>query len=159
MKIFVIIIIVVILIHSFRAFANNWKLETDGGFVTVENISKLAQALKETGEDGSFWVILVPGTSKSDGFDANLQFSLQKGSLGIDWVLLAKRNIQDSKKFIKIAESHNLSISKIEENGVEYLRAEGPVNLSDVATNILNEMYGIDSTIEMPLIITGFEWK
>lgn len=159
MKIFLLIIIVVILLYGYRVYASKPQLETEGGFVTTKDIPLLVKTLQKEGNEGAFWVILIPGTSKSDDYDANLQFSVDKNAVGMDWVLIAERNKLDKEIFVKVVESHNLTVKKLSGNGVEYLRVEGSENFPMLAEEVLRELYGINSDIEMPLIITGLDWK
>lgn len=133
-------------------------LETDGGFVTMGDVPVLLHALKSTGTDGSFWVLLVPHTAFGDGLSANLQFSIQNGTLGLDWVLIAKRNIKDKDKFENMIKRSGYEYTKHEMNQVRYLRVTHVANFAKVARSILNKLYGVKPNEYLRLIITGFKW-
>lgn len=62
---------------------------------TVDDTHDIAEALRHRGKNGDFVVFLVPGTEHHDGCSANLQYSVENDRPGLDWVLLAERNIED----------------------------------------------------------------
>ena len=159
MKIIAFIIILSVLAYCFRAYAGSKQIDTDGGLVTLKDIPELVAKLNKQGENGSFWVVLIPGTSKSDGYDANLQFSVEDGSIGLDWVLIADRNVQDKESFVEISNKNDLEIQELAGNGVKYVRVVGSSVFSKLAKEVLENMYGVSNETEMQLIVTGFEWK
>jgi hypothetical protein len=134
------------------------NLDTDGGFVTVADLPKLVDRLAKTGKDGAFWVVLVPGTARSDGLAANLQVSIERGVIGMDWVLIAQRNIEDSSRFLALVTVHKLRTKKLSGNNVRYLRVEPSENLAALCAEVLTKMYGVAVMTNMRLIITGFDW-
>ena len=57
------------------------------------------------------------------GQDLNLQFSIEEGKPGFDWVLLAPKNIQDQEKFVSYAQAMGFKVVKKSGKGVDYYRA------------------------------------
>ena len=57
------------------------------------------------------------------GQDLNIQFSIEEGEPGFDWVLLAPKNIQDQEKFVSYAQAVGFEVVKKSGNGVDYYRA------------------------------------
>ncbi|WP_220756181.1 hypothetical protein [Shewanella colwelliana] len=155
---FVVIVgLAIVAFFIFRSSDDN-VLETDGGMVTVGDMSKLVSSLKASGSNGSFAVVLVPGTAGSDGYDANLQFSIANEKVGFDWVLLAERNIKDKEKVISLAKSNGMSCVSGTMNEVNFVRCSGRDEYAELGQKVLKEIYGVSSNQEMPLIITDFVW-
>ena len=132
--------------------------ETDGGFVTVADFPRLVDRVAKTGKDGAFWVVLVPATARSDGFAANLQVSIERGVVGMDWVLIAQRNIEDRSKFVRLVTARKLRPKELNGNGVRYLRVETSEDLAALCAEVLKTTYGVTDATRMRLIITGFSW-
>ena len=135
------------------------RLETDGGFVGTQDFPALFAALKATGKEGAFWVVLVPGTAKGDGYAANLQFSIEDNELGMDWVLIAQSNLELKENFVRIATAENLKVREVERNGVKYLRATGGRDWPSIGKKFLVHTFGEHRTAKMQLIITDFTWR
>ncbi len=158
MKLLIIIFLVVIAAMGVRAFSSPKTLDTDGGLVSLDDISRLVARLEADGQDGSFWVLPIPDTAGKDGYDANLQVSIEDGAIGLDWVLIAERNVNDKAQFLKIAAEHGLEVKSLAGNGVDYLRIEESTNIAELSKYLLQKMYNVNDTTKMQLIITGFNW-
>ena len=157
MKILIALAVVsVIAIFLFRVMSAN---DTDGGFVSIDDFPELVTAIQKTGKDGAFWVVLIPGTALKDGLAANLQYSMENGVLGLDWVLIADRNISERKKFVQIVEKLGHRVDLKEGNGVQYLRVVEVKNMPELGQIVLKQLFGTDSSQKLNLIITNFKWK
>jgi hypothetical protein len=152
-------VILIVALFLFRARMGSGPLETDGGFVSTTDFPALINALQETGTDGSFWVVLVPGTHGADGYAANLQFSIEANELGMDWVLLAESNRHLKYEFLAFCANEGLSVRELQSNGVKYVRATGAKAWPGIGEKLLLRMFGSDRTASMQLIVTGFEWR
>jgi hypothetical protein len=158
MKIAVALLIALACVVAIWYFTRQVTSDTDGGFVTTRDFPALVSALKETGGPGSFWVVLVPGTAKADGYTANLQYSIEDGVVGLDWVLIAERNLEDKQRFLDVAHSAGAKIEEKEGNGVRYLRATGTPDLTGLGREILQRLYAVKPDDNLQLIVTGFKW-
>lgn len=125
---------------------------------TAEDISAVLKSLSSTGSDGSFVVFLVPGTAIFDGFDANIQFSIEGGVLGFDWVLLAQRNRTGKNEVIAVTKKFGLTCKNKNRSDVGYLRCTGKGNYSKLAKELLANMYNISTSQEFPVIYESFSW-
>jgi len=132
--------------------------ETDGGLVTLQDLPNLVDALKTSGKNGSFFVLLIPGTAEDDGYDANLQFSIDNNEVGIDWVLIAKSNIKMKDNFMEISTNAGLSCKSNSGNNVVFLRATGNKDLARIGQDIIHKMFPDKIESKMKLIITGMKW-
>ncbi len=70
--------------------------------VTSKDVQNVWKALTSTGSEGSFAVFLLPLESSQEE-STNIQFSIENGKPGVDWVLLSPTNIRDKNQFIKEA--------------------------------------------------------
>ena len=133
-----------------------------GGFVaqtdtvSLEDIPSVYEALKTTGQDGSF-AVFMPPKLESDEDCLNIQFSIENGSIGLDWVLISPVNIRDKSKFVELLDTKRIPYRELEMNNVSYLRIEDGRS-AEMCQSILEEMYGVSGRIGIELIVEGFEW-
>lgn len=132
---------------------------TCGGFVTTQDFPALTSALQASGSSGAFWVVLIPGTARADGYTANLQYSIEDGVFGMDWVLIAERNIEDKERFLEYVRGAGASVQEKTGNGVRYLRATGGFELVRVGQELLERVYGVKPGAKLQLIVAGFKWQ
>src|SRR5205823_14876734 len=92
-----------------------------------------------------------------DGDAVNLQYSVEHGTVGLDWVLLGSTNIADKEKVAAFAAQLGHPFSERVMNKVHYFRAEGG-GLDRLGTSIIVELYGVPRNAQLGLITEGFEW-
>lgn len=123
---------------------------------TVADIPDVMAKLA-TLHDGAFAVFMFD-SPQSPGADAvNLQYSVERGAVGLDWVLLGDTNIADRDKIATFASQFGHPMSEKTMNNVHYLRAEGR-DLDTLGRRIIIELYGIPATRQLGLITEGFDW-
>jgi hypothetical protein len=94
----------------------------------------------------------------SPGGDAvNLQYSVEQGAVGLDWVLLGKTNIADKEKVSAFASQQGHPMTERVMNHVHYLRTEGR-DLDKLGVSVIVDYYGIPRDAKLDLITEGFEW-
>lgn len=152
----ILLLLLLFLLSSSLAFdaTSEWGEKT----MTVNDILSVLSRLNATGTDGSFVVFLVPGSAILDGDDAKLQFSIEDGVLGFDWVLLAQRNKTDKEKIIGIAQRFDLTCEEKNENGVSYVRCTGKSSYSNFAKELILNVYKVSNAQQFPVIYEGFRW-
>jgi len=126
----------------------------DGPTIRLRDLRQAISELHSKGKDASFLVVIPPATAK--GEDAlNLQLSIEKGRLGLDWVLISKVNIADRGRFETFVKGQGLVARLHVMNGVSYLRVEDG-DLAALAEGVLTNLHGLapDSTLET--ILEGF---
>jgi hypothetical protein len=108
-------------------------------------------------KDGSFAVFMFDSPLSRGGDAVNLQYSVEHGAVGLDWVLLGQTNIADKEKVAAFAAQLGHTMTEREMNNVRYLRVEGR-ELDKLGTSIIVELYGIPRDAQLELITEGFEW-
>ncbi len=87
----------------------------------------------------------------------NLNLSVENGTVGFDWVLLAPRNLEDEGRFRAFVQTQGAEPITRSTNGVSYLRVEG-VDTANLIAGIVTEMYQHPSTEPLQLVHEGFTW-
>ena len=123
---------------------------------TVEDIPSIFAKLA-TLKDGSFAVFMFDSPLSRGGEAVNLQYSVEHGTVGLDWVLLGSTNIADKEKVDAFAAQLGHPLSERVMNKVHYLRAEGS-GLDRLGMSIIVELYGVPRDAQLELITEGFEW-
>jgi len=126
--------------------------------VQVRQIPEIVQQLRSKGQDTS-WVVFMFTKRGETGDDdtVNLQFSVENGHAGLDWVLLAPRNIKDRDNIVAFARQRGVQIRERELNDVHYLRAEGK-EAETLGVAIATEFYGLAGTDTIDMISDKFDW-
>jgi hypothetical protein len=128
-------------------------------FVHLSDVPEVFQQLKQRGSDGSFAVFMFSDHSKSGNENViNLQFSIENGKIGMDWVLLAPVNIRDERRMSDFLVARKTQLRRLTANEVTYLRAESG-NLVSICQDIMREMYGVKKDDDIEFLPEGFEWN
>ncbi|HWB58449.1 MAG TPA: hypothetical protein VG733_03115 [Chthoniobacteraceae bacterium] len=126
--------------------------------VTATDIPAIINQLRLTGTDESFADIgFLPPGSADRGADVHIQYSIDKGLLGFDWVLIVPRNIADEEKVIAFAATLGHRLEKQEMNNVRYLRMTGD-HLAELGTKIILDLYQIPPDAKLDMTAQGFAW-
>ena len=132
---------------------------TGGRVAAARDFPDLCDALQRSGREGAFWVVLVPRTARADGYAANLQYSIEDGVPGMDWVLIAERNVEDKDQFLACLQRAGARVTEKERNAVRYLRATGLPDLAAAGQELLQRVYHVEPDDQLQLIVTGFDWR
>lgn len=116
--------------------------------VAVSSVpSEVADFTTQDLGDGSFLVFL-PDIAGADGLSAFSQVSMESGVLGVDPVFTAEANISSEASFRELAAAHELSVTELCRNGVEYLRVE-PSDPGAFLHTVLCEVFALDSSSQI----------
>jgi hypothetical protein len=127
--------------------------------VTLQDIPRVFAKLREAGKDGSFAVFIFAPSGQPISRDAlNVQFSLEDGRIGLDWVLLSPANVRDRNQFSSLVASLGYRLEEREMNGVRYLRVEAGDGLPGLCAKAITDLYSLPPGSKMNLITEGFEW-
>jgi hypothetical protein len=127
--------------------------------VKMADIPPIFEKLRAVEKDGSFAVFIYTPPGKEPSNEAiNIQFSIEGGRIGFDWVLIGPLNIRDKDKFVQLAGKLGYKIVEREMNNVKYLRVEEGGSLPRLCEASLRELYSISAETELDLIPEGFTW-
>jgi hypothetical protein len=128
--------------------------------VTLREVPDILTALSSTGLDGNFAVFLFgPEGQPPASVDAlNIQFSIEGGHVGIDWVLLAPLNLESQSRFVEFFERKGRPVARREQNQVKYLRVEGE-RLAELMREFLVSEFKVGDDQTVYLIAQGFPWS
>lgn len=127
---------------------------------TLAQLPDIVAQLQSTGSDESFAVFLLtpPGDRENPDTAVNLQYSIANGRLGLDWELLAPRNIADAEKFAAFARAQGHTVSDLKPNKTRVLRVEDG-DLVGLGRGVATQLYGLAPDAAVTLIAEGFEWR
>ncbi len=126
--------------------------------VTVADLPNVLTELARASGTPAFAELVFTTPDRPNQRDAvHLRLSLENGHLGVDWVLLARRNIEDKASFVGFVSRRGYSFSERTTNGISYLRAEDG-DLIQLCTDVVTKLYARPRSEPMGLIVEGFEW-
>lgn len=127
--------------------------------VTLADIAEVFEALTAEPQDGKFAVIVfgANGAAPQVMDPYNIQFSIEDGRVGLDWILLAPLNVAAREQVATWLQRRGWDPQALEMNDVEYLRVEGG-DLASLCRALLSELFGVRPTQTMYLIPEGFRW-
>jgi len=154
--IFIIAVIILLIIAPIMRLRTS---ESSTGSITLSDIPVLVDALKNHGEDGSFWFITIPDSALDDDYPAKLTLSLEGDNIGIDWTLLTQRNAQDLTRFMDLATQNGLKVRPGRKNKVKYMRLENAPDFAQFIQSILKNIYGVEESTPLPVVKIGINSK
>jgi len=153
----IILVMLVVLVIVF-ALAKS-KFVAAEAKVKMADIPAIFEKLRAVGKDDSFAVFcFTPLGKESPGEAINVQFSIERGRIGFDWVLLGPPNIRDRDKFFQLAQRLGYKVIEREMNNVKYLRVEEGGSLPALCEASIRDLYSISSDTILDLIPEGFRW-
>lgn len=127
--------------------------------ITVADIPQAFSKLQSIDQDATFVVFMfVHPEAKGPDSEINIQFSRENGAIGLDWVLLAPLNIKDQEKVKAYIQAQGYEIYEAEGNGVKYLRADKGDHLDQLCQKLLKDLYGLETTAQLSMIVEGITW-
>lgn len=130
---------------------------TQGSRVRVRELPSVLERLRESGRDGSFAGLVVPDPKRPDEEPVNVQFSVEEGTVGFDWLLLQQLNLVDQDRFTDFAMARGYPYQRRSMNGVAYIRVTSG-DLAALATGVMTELYSLTPDEEVKLVTEGFDW-
>lgn len=126
--------------------------------IRPNHLPAVVEQLRHTGSEAAWAVFMfrtaIPSAETTDDC-VNLQYSFERGVVGLDWVLLGPRNIADKEALTNFIRRRKHKVEVREMNEVAYVRVEdGDIN--DLGRSIVHDFYGVASDYEMGLLVQGF---
>lgn len=123
----------------------------------LEDIDSIFNSISKVRQDGAF-VVFMPNQPRNGERDVlNVQFSIENGKVGFDWVLISPINISEKNRFTDICQSHSVSPVEREENGCKFLRVESG-DLVALCKESIATLYPDLHGRSLDLVVEGFEW-
>jgi hypothetical protein len=157
-----VLLVVVVGASSFwwrsRAAASDRPAPKDADGIAIDRVPALVAKLSMSSATPAFAVLMFTTPDRPSESDAiNIQFSMEHGRPGFDWVLLAPRNKEDKQRYLDFARRAGFSPKETDMNGVSYLRVEEG-DLARLCVDVITRMYGLSATTRVDLLVAGFEW-
>jgi hypothetical protein len=149
-----IVLIYLLIVWRRQAVANPRQL------VRLADIPRVLQLVSATHHNGSFAVLLFGENGKPPARkDAlNVQFSIDHGRVGLDWVLLSPANVVARDRVAAFFEERRSPLTMSTMNEVNQLRTEIG-DLAALCSDLLRSVFGVTDVQEMELISEGFTWS
>ena len=127
-----------------------------GPSILVRDVPGAIAQLRQNGSEHSFLVFMFDPPGKPGAEAINLQLSIDKGRLGLDWVLLSSSNVADRAKVDALFRKRGQPGKETEMNGVRFLRVEGG-DLSALACAVLADVYELAPDAKLETVVEGFQ--
>jgi len=124
----------------------------------ASEIPAVISQLRQSATDGNFVVFIFIPPGSTDGEVVNLQYSIDGGVVGFDWVLSGLRNIADKAKIVELASKLGHRLEERDENDCRFLRLTGS-SISEFGARIIQDVYNIDPNTKLEIITEGFKWQ
>jgi hypothetical protein len=132
-------------------------LEPDYPLVSLPELPLIVERLRQGSGNPRYAVFMfIPRDSMDEEF-VNLQYFIETGVLGLDWVLLGSRNIQDQDAVQVPASDFGYRFEPREENSVKYLRVEGE-GLVKLGMKMFRDLYHLGPADQVQILAEGFQW-
>jgi hypothetical protein len=88
----------------------------------------------------------------------NVQFSVDGGRIGFDWILICEVNKRDRDRFLALAQRRGHQATEHRaQNGCEYLRVENG-DLVGLCEASICELYGLPESATVGMVWEGCDW-
>ncbi|HEY7641681.1 MAG TPA: hypothetical protein VH814_18265 [Steroidobacteraceae bacterium] len=127
--------------------------------VHIADVPMVFQQLREHGSDGSFAAFMFSDHGRpGEKNQVDLQFSIENGTAGLDWVLLAPINVRDEQRAFDFLKARHAKPRRLAKNDVTYRRVEEG-DLVQLCQHIMSGLYGVKADDPIDLVPEGFVWK
>jgi hypothetical protein len=127
--------------------------------ISLGDIPTVFGKVNAAGKDGTFAAFrfrIADETVKDTA--VNVQFSVEDGRAGFDWMLTSEVNRRDRERYLALGRDlgHTVTEHKAR-NGCEYLRVEDG-DLAELCRASIVELYRLQESTELGLVWQGFDW-
>ena len=128
--------------------------------IRPSDISTVVDQLRAMGADRSYAVLMfkTPYALPDENPYINLQYSIIDSVLGLDFVLLGERNIDDAMGVYDFMQHVGHVVTYQELNGVRFLRTDDG-DLVKLGGRLIKEYYLVDGNPEIELLVEGFDFE
>lgn len=153
------LIVLVILVLASITIYGIRKIRRDRGIrrkaIAVEDIGAVFRQISKQAVETSFAVFTIRARENDVDDAVEIQFSVEDGKTGLDWILMSPANIEEKPKVIRYAETKGVEWQEKEMNDWLYLRIEDG-DLVGLCTSLIEDLYPVK---EVELRYGGFKYK
>ena len=136
-----------------------WRSRRDKGIrrktIAVADVGEVFRQISAQRVETSFAVFAIQ-TGEEDKDDAvEIQFSVEDGETGLDWILMSPANIGEKPKVIQYAASKGIEWQEKEMNDWLYLRIEQG-DVVGLCTSLIEDLYQVE---KVELKYGGFTYE
>ena len=148
----------------FLALFNTVRFRIKNGpsikFARTREFPQIVKMLSKEQGDGSFVMFTVPNTIDTDGQPLTVQFSVERGSVGFDWLLTSERAKRDRERFMEFSKKEKATVQELAVEDIEYLRVELDNDaLAEFGIKILEKLYDVSSINELEVFADASNWR
>ncbi|NTV76029.1 MAG: hypothetical protein HGA66_17720 [Holophaga sp.] len=125
--------------------------------VASAEIPEIIAQLQVSAKEGNASILTIAQDGSPDAEGIRLQFSIDHGVVGLDWVLLGHRNVADQSRIAEMAAALGYQVEERDLEQVRYLRMTGQ-GIAELGTAIIRDFYGINPATRIPMLTVGFKW-
>jgi hypothetical protein len=141
----ILIIIVVLLVAGLAV----WKLLRfrDTGVhtksISVSDIGEVYRQISTQGVETSFAVFIIAPPQWDAADTVEVQFSVEEGVTGLDWILMSEANKREKQRVVQFALRKGAEWQECEMNEWLYLRIDQG-DLVELCTSLIRDLYAVE---------------
>lgn len=135
-----------------------WRTRKDKGIrrktIAVANVGDVYRQISAQAVETSFAVFVIQTRGDSEEGAVEIQYSVENGKTGLDWILMSPSNIEENSRVIQYAASNGVEWQQKEMNDWLYLRIEEG-DLVGLCTSLIEDLYQVE---QVELKYGGFKY-
>lgn len=136
-----------------------WKSRRNQGIrrmtIAVADVGDVYRQISAQGVETSFAVFVIHARGENEDNAVEIQYSVEGGKTGVDWILMSPANIEEKSRVIQYAASRDVEWQEREMNDWLYLRIEDG-DLIKFCTSLIEDLYQVE---QVELKYGGFRYK
>lgn len=136
-----------------------WRRRRDQGIrrrtIAVADVGEVFRQISAQAVETSFAVFAIQTGKEGEEGAVEIQFSVEGGKTGLDWILMSPANIEEKPKVIQYSASKGVEWREKEMNDWLYLRIEQG-DLVGFCTSLIEDLYQVE---QVELKYGGFTYK
>lgn len=136
-----------------------WRRRRDQGIrrrtIAVADVGEVFRQISAQAVETSFAVFAIQTGKEGEEGAVEIQFSVEGGKTGLDWILMSPANIEEKPKVIQYAASKGVEWQEKEMNDWLYLRIEQG-DVVGLCTSLIEDLYQVE---HIELKYGGFRYR
>ena len=136
-----------------------WRARRDRGIrrktIPVADVGEVFRQMSAQGVETSFAVFAIRTAGQDQDDVVEIQYSVEDGKTGLDWILMSPANIAEKPKVIQYAASRGVEWQEKEMNDWLYLRIEQG-DVAALCRSLIEDLYHVE---QVELKYGGFRYK